>query len=144
MSGRNDAAGTLAIVLIDHGSRRPEANAQLEELARRVAARRPDALVRTAHLELAEPNLPHAIDECVAAGARTVVVHPFFLGPGRHTTEDIPRQTAEARRRHPGVAIETTAPLGVGEGMVDIVLTRIEETDPGDPPKAGSGREAGR
>ena len=138
MSGHDDAAGTLAIVLIDHGSRRPEANAQLEALARRVATRRPDALVRTAHLELAEPSLPHAIDECVAAGAHTVVVHPFFLGPGRHTTEDIPRQTAEARSRHPGVSIETTAPLGVSEAMVDIVMTRIEETTPGEPPRAGS------
>ncbi|MCA9509637.1 MAG: ferredoxin, partial [Myxococcales bacterium] len=65
-----------AIVLIDHGSRRAEANAQLEALAREVRARRPDAHVATAHLEVVPPDLAHAVAACVAAGATRVVVHP--------------------------------------------------------------------
>lgn len=137
MSNPIAADGALAIVLIDHGSRRPEANAQLEELAQRVASLRPGVLVRTAHLELVEPNLAQAIDECVAAGARSLVIHPFFLAPGRHTTEDIPRQTAEARKRHPDVSIETTDPLGLSDAMVGIVLTRIDDTLPGGSPETG-------
>ena len=34
------------ILLVDHGSRRPEANAQLEALAERLRRRVPDAVVR--------------------------------------------------------------------------------------------------
>ena len=118
---------SIAIVLLDHGSRRPEANAQLEELAHRVAARRPEAQVRTAHLEIVEPNLLQVIDECVSTGATEIIVHPFFLAPGRHTTEDIPNQTEQARSRHPGVRIVTSDPLGLSDEMLNIVLERIDE-----------------
>lgn len=121
------AAPSVAIVLLDHGSRRPEANAQLAELALRVAERRPDAQVRIAHLEVTEPNLLQAVDECVATGATEIIIHPFFLAPGRHTTEDIPNQAAQARTRHPGVRIVTSAPLGLSDEMVNIVLERIDE-----------------
>ena len=42
-----------AILLIDHGSRRTEANAQLGSLAERVRVRRPDVVVEVAHLDQA-------------------------------------------------------------------------------------------
>ena len=116
-----------AIVLIDHGSRRAEANLQLEELARKIRARKPEAIVRTAHLEIAAPNLGDAIDACVEDGATAIVVHPYFLGPGRHTTDDIPRLVAEASVRHPGVEVQMSAPLGIHEKLVDVVLERVDE-----------------
>jgi sirohydrochlorin ferrochelatase len=119
----------LAIVLIDHGSRREEANRQLEVLADAVRGREPDAIVRTAHLEIAEPRLSLAIDDCVREGARAIIVHPYFLGPGRHTSEDIPRLVDEARARHAGVAIQISRHLGIHDKLVDVVLERIHECD---------------
>jgi sirohydrochlorin ferrochelatase len=122
-------ADRLAIVLIDHGSRREEANRQLEVLADAVRGREPDAIVRTAHLEIAEPRLSVAIDDCVREGARAIIVHPYFLGPGRHTSEDIPRLVDEARARHAGVTIQISRHLGIHEKLVDVVLERIRECD---------------
>ena len=116
-----------AIVLIDHGSRRAEANQQLEELARKIRAREPETIVRTAHLELVPPSLGEAIDACVAEGARAIVVHPYFLGPGRHTSEDIPRLVAAASVRHPDVDLRMSAPLGVHDKLVEVVLERVLE-----------------
>ena len=125
----NDASDErLAIVLLDHGSRRTEANAQLDELAKRVAARRTEAILRTAHLEIAEPALSHAIADCVDSGATRIVVHPFFLSPGRHTTQDVPAQIAVARARHPDVEIVQSEPLALSDRLVDVVLERIDET----------------
>ena len=115
----------LGIVLLDHGSRRAESNAQLDELAARVAARRPDAVVRAAHMELAEPSLARAIDACALAGATRIVIHPYFLAPGRHTREDIPRLVSEAAAGHPEVEIATSEPLGLHDKLVDVVLERI-------------------
>ena len=46
-----------AILLVDHGSRRAEANAQLEVLAEGVRRKRPGWVVHTAHLELAPPRV---------------------------------------------------------------------------------------
>ena len=116
-----------AVLLIDHGSRRAEANEQLEAVAERLRARLPDRLVLTAHLELAAPDIGQGLDACVAAGAREIVVHPYFLGPGRHTREDIPRQVAAAAGRHPDVAIRVSEPLGLHERLLDVVVDRIEQ-----------------
>ena len=116
-----------AILLVDHGSRRAEANAMLEEVTALLRERAPDRAVQIAHMELAEPNIGDGIDACAAQGAEEIVVHPFFLGPGRHTTEDIPRLVAEAARRHPRIRVRISEPLGAHPKLVDVILARLEE-----------------
>ena len=116
-----------AVLLVDHGSRRQEANAQLEALAERVRARLPDRTVEVAHMELASPSIEQGVAACVAAGAEGIVVHPYFLGPGSHTRDDIPRLVAEAAARHPGLRVAISEPLGLHDKLVDVVLARIDE-----------------
>src|SRR5258708_36952550 len=53
-------------------------------------------IVEPAHMELAEPSIATAYARCVERGAEQIVVCPFFLGPGKHWTPDIPRLTAAA------------------------------------------------
>ena len=118
-----------AIILVDHGSRVADANHQLERVAERLRERVPERLVKTAHMELAEPSLDQAIDACAAAGAEAVVVHPYFLAPGRHSREDIPRLAAAAAARHPGLRVTVSEPLGVHPGLVDAVLERVSECE---------------
>jgi sirohydrochlorin ferrochelatase len=115
---------TRAILLVDHGSRREEANAQLEALAERVRARQSD-FVAVAHLELAEPTIAQGIDACVAAGARTIVVFPWFLAPGNHTRRDIPHLVHEAAARHPDLQVHIQDPLGLDDRLVDLLLSRL-------------------
>ena len=117
-----------AVLLVDHGSRRAEANEQLEALAAMLRTRLPDRLVVTAHLEVVPPNVGEGIEACVDAGATEVVVHPFFLAPGRHTSEDIPRQVAAATDRHPGLSIRISQPLGLHDRLLDVVIERIESS----------------
>jgi sirohydrochlorin ferrochelatase len=122
------SAPQRAVVLVDHGSRRPEANAQLEELAARVREREPGTRVVPAHLELVAPTIADAIAECARAGALEIVVLPWFLAPGRHTAEDIPRQIDAARAAHPGVTIRVGDALGLHPKLVEVALERISET----------------
>jgi sirohydrochlorin ferrochelatase len=56
-----------------------------------------------------------------------VTVAQWFLGPGRHSTKDIPRLAEEAARRHPGVTWRVAAPLGADERLVEALLARVEE-----------------
>lgn len=116
-----------AILLVDHGSRRPEANAQLEAMAALLRAREPERIVHVAHMELAPPTVAEGIAACVADGAQEVVVHPYLLTPGRHSQEDIPALAAAAARDHPGVSVRVSAPLGVHERLVDVILARVDE-----------------
>ncbi len=119
-----------AILLVDHGSRRPEANALLDGVAELLRARAPERLVQVAHMELAEPDIEAGIDTCAAAGAEEIVVHPFFLGPGRHTTDDIPRLVSAAAGRHPKIRVRISEPLGAHPKLVEVILERVEEAKP--------------
>lgn len=115
-----------ALLLVDHGSRRAEANAQLEELARLVSERvGSDVPVRSAHLELALPSIADGFAACVEAGASEVVVVPCLLSPGRHARDDVPRLAAEAAAKH-GVAFRVSEPLGVHPLLAELVLVRAE------------------
>ncbi len=115
-----------ALLLVDHGSRRPEANAVLEGVAELVRARRPDWIVQVAHMELASPSVVEGLDVCVQAGATEVVVHPYFLGPGSHALGDVPKLARDAAARHPGVRVRVSEPLGVHPGLVDALLDRVD------------------
>ncbi len=113
-----------ALLLVDHGSRRAEANAQLDALAELVRERVGESVpVRVAHLELAPPSIAEGVAACAEAGAEEVVVVPFFLAPGRHAREDVPRLAREAAREH-GLAVQIGEPLGVHPLLADLVLVR--------------------
>ena len=118
-----------AIVIVDHGSRAEAANALLDQAAAQLRERFVGRRVVAAHMEIAEPGLPEAIDTCVAAGARQITVALWFLAPGRHGKGDIPRMVEEARARHPGVRIGVAAPLGLHSGLIDAVVDRISESE---------------
>lgn len=113
------------VVIVDHGSRRAEAHGSLRSLAARVAAQLPDRRVRIAHLEIAEPSLPDALEACVRDGAEEIVVYPYFLGPGRHSREDIPGLVEVATRTHEGVAFRLEPPFGEDPGIAQLVTRAL-------------------
>jgi sirohydrochlorin ferrochelatase len=116
-----------ALLIVDHGSRRPEAHAHLEWIAAQVRARRPELRVYVAHMEAAEPSIRQAIERCAAEGVRELIVHPLFLVPGRHLAEDIPALVESARRLHPELKVRITAPLGAEPGIADLIAHSIEQ-----------------
>ncbi len=113
-------------MVVDHGSRRQEANRQHEAFVAGWRGTTRFAIVEPAHMELAEPSVATAFDACVAAGATTVVIAPYFLWPGTHWDRDIPILAAEAAARHPGVSYLVAAPLGPHPLLADIVGQRVE------------------
>ena len=114
-----------AILLIDHGSVRAEANHMLVCMANLVRAMAGDGVVvEHAHMELAEPSIEEGFAACVRHGATEVVAFPYMLSPGKHSTRDIPRMVADAAARHPGVAFSVTPAFGLHEKLADVVLER--------------------
>lgn len=116
----------LGVILVDHGSRRDESNALLLDVVWSFADSSGHSIVEPAHMELAEPSIATAFARCVERGATTVVVFPYFLLPGRHWNEDIPRLSAAAARSHPGVRYLVTAPFGLHPLMAEVIEQRIE------------------
>jgi sirohydrochlorin cobaltochelatase len=94
-----------ALILLAHGSRAPETFEEMRELAASVRARHPETGVYPAFLGMIEPDLPAAVSQAVAAGAKAIKVLPLFFFSGKHVQEDIPRLIAQAQAAHPGVPI---------------------------------------
>jgi sirohydrochlorin ferrochelatase len=119
------------IIIVDHRSRRDESNRMLEEAAAQFAGRFADryGIVEPAHMEIAEPSISAAYEKCVKRGATRVVVCPFFLGPGKHWTSDIPRLTAEAAAKFPGTRYHVTMPLGIDDLILDLLDKRVRFCD---------------
>lgn len=127
------AGGRAAILLVDHGSRRAQANALLDRVVALVKLRLgPGSIVEPAHMEIADPTIGQGFTRCVQQGATTVIVHPFMLAPGRHVTEDLPDLIAKAAKAHDGVAYAMAAPLGSHVGVIDAVVDRCQAALPDD------------
>lgn len=119
---------TTGLIIVDHGSRRRESNELLLAVAEAYRRHSGWGIVEPAHMELAEPSIATAFRRCVEQGARLIVVFPYFLGPGRHWNEDIPRLTAEAAAAWAalGVTYLVTAPLGLHPHLMDVISERVE------------------
>jgi uroporphyrin-III C-methyltransferase len=118
----------VGILVVGHGSRREEANADVREAARLIARRGSFAFVEPAFLEIVSPTIEEGFASLIRRGAGHVVVHPYFLSPGRHTRGDIPVEVEEAASRHPGVTYQITEPLAAHPSVIDASIERILET----------------
>jgi sirohydrochlorin ferrochelatase len=115
------------IIIVDHGSRLAQSNEMLEEIAWLFSKRfvRKYDIVEPAHMEIAEPSIATAYANCVNRGADRIIVAPFFLGPGKHWTQDIPRLAAEAAANFPNTRYHVTQTLGIDELILDLLDKRI-------------------
>jgi sirohydrochlorin ferrochelatase len=114
-----------SILLIDHGSVRPEANHMLVCVANLLQHMVGEGvLVRHAHMELAEPSIAAGFAACVRDGATDVVAFPYMLSPGKHSTRDIPRMVAEAAKDFPHVTFRVTEAFGVSAQLAEVVALR--------------------
>src|SRR4051812_27374543 len=118
-------SGDLGVIVVDHGSRREESNSLLLDVVRSFVDATRMSIVEPAHMELAEPSIATAFARCVERGATTVVVFPYFLLPGRHWNDDIPRLASAAAKEHPGIRYLVTAPFGLHPLMAEVMQQRI-------------------
>lgn len=127
MTDADGGNGRKALLLIAHGSRRPEANADLEYVAARMRERGGYPVVQVSYLELAVPSIPDGGAMCVDRGATEVVMLPYFLSPGVHVRDDMAAIRDELSGRFPGVRFYLAEPLGRHPLLLDVVEQRARE-----------------
>jgi sirohydrochlorin ferrochelatase len=115
---------STAVLLMAHGSRRPEANADLQALAAEVrqAGYR---VVEISFLELAPPDIPTGGRACVQPGIERVLMLPYFLSAGVHVVQDLESHRAALTTEFPQVDFLLCPPLGRHPLMLEIVLDRL-------------------
>lgn len=116
-----------ALVALAHGSRDPRSAATIGSLVDEVRRMRPDLAIEKAFLELSRPSFQTVVDRLVRKGHDEIVVVPLLLSEAYHAKVDVPRAVAEATERHEGLSIRTTAVLGLGTQLLDILDLRMRE-----------------
>lgn len=113
-----------ALLVMAHGSPRAESNEDIVTVVDRVRERGVYPIVRLGYLDCNSPDLPTAIDQCVADGATEIVAVPYFLHTGKHVLRDLPDLLDQAEARHSHLQIRMGDYLGHDPQMADVLLER--------------------
>jgi precorrin-8X/cobalt-precorrin-8 methylmutase len=117
-----------AIILMGHGSRVPGAGKDMEEVAERLKEKYGYPWVEICFASRLGPHFPEVFEKCVKQGAKRVLVIPYFLHAGLHLRLDIPEMMQKEAKKFPYVKLILGKSLGFGEGLVNVVKQRIEES----------------
>lgn len=117
-----------SLIIIAHGSRRQQSNDEVRQLALQIEQRAHERFtsVRCAYLELADPDIPTAIEQAIATGGSELHLVPYFLSAGRHVAHDIPEIVEQKRQQHPDINIHLDDHLGSAPGMAQLVLDQLD------------------
>lgn len=116
-------------MLLGHGSREQQANADFEQLAQTLQAGWAARGVLPAHVELVQPSLAVALAHAATLAERVVVL-PCFLFTAGHIKNDLPLALWQARRTSPHVEFLAGQALGVHPAMIEAALDRLQEVQP--------------
>ena len=129
-----------AVLLIAHGSRQAEANADLHFIAEQLRRRKSYDVVEPSFLELAEPTIDQAAKRCVEQTAERVILLPYFLSAGMHVREDLEDVRRRLAEQYTAVRFCLAEPLGPHPALVDVLAQRAREAS--DSPRTRDDSEA--
>jgi len=115
-------------LLIAHGSRQEEANADLLYVAAGLRARG-WPIVEASFLELTEPDIGQGGARCVEQGAERVILVPYFLSAGVHVRRDLSEARTKLAQRFPAVDFRLAEPLGQHPLLLEVVAQRVREAN---------------
>lgn len=117
------------LIILGHGSKAPEATETLAEVTAMVRDRVSYDLVEYASLQISEPPLGVVVEKMAAEGVEKIVVMPFLIALGVHVKTDIPEELDALSKKHPGLELHLTGPLGADPRLAEIVVDRVKETE---------------
>ena len=123
------------VIILCHGSRGERGIVEVPEALRRVTEGvkpllPPGVEVIGAALQFNHPTLEEAVESLAVRGVKRIVIMPYFLFPGRHITEHIPKLVEKLKCIYPERQFIMANPLGLEEHFIGSVAKRIEEAAP--------------
>jgi sirohydrochlorin ferrochelatase len=118
-----------ALLLIAHGSREEEANADLLHVVAQLRLQGRYAAVEPSFLELAEPNIEQAAARCMAQGVQRIILLPYFLSAGVHVRRDLTQVCHLLTQRYPDVVFQLAEPFGRHPLLLEIVAERARQAE---------------
>lgn len=110
------------LILFSHGSLLCGAGQTLESHAAALRRTAKFTFVEPGYLNYSRPTFQEAAARIAAAGARRVIVTPYFLAPGYFVTTSLPREVEKAKAALPEVEFVAGDPIGFDESLADAIL----------------------
>lgn len=115
------------ILLIGHGSRQPEGNAEIRRFAELWQQRHPDWMIETCFIEFDAELLDSGLDQAAAQASQVTAV-PLILNAAGHVKLEIPAHIEAARARNPQTEFRCAQHIGATERVLEILGRRLHET----------------
>ncbi len=133
----SDVGKDIGILILGHGSTLPYNRDLIESMAGMISKAHPGP-VRTAYLNMNQPDIPKGLQSFAGTRVKKIVALPLFLAHGVHTTQDIPRELGingngngnkKAIIKLDGMDVEVfcAEPLGADECIASLAYRRAEE-----------------
>ena len=113
--------------MVGHGTRDAAGLAEFHCLARKVTELLPEAAVEPCFLELAEPDIPTAVNRLMERGIRQLTVAPMLLFAAGHAKRDIPAAVAaaiESRTDATDIIVNQLPPLECHPRIIELSTQR--------------------
>ena len=115
------------VLVIAHGSRAKETEADLLDVLSMVRAKMPETVIEPAFMEFSERTFEKGVEALAEKGVTEIKIVPYFLFMGIHLKEDIPGMAEEYGQRFPKVKFTMGKPFGADSRLADIVADRIRD-----------------
>jgi len=119
-----------AIILFSHGSLLCGAGETLAATARTMQQRGDAEMVEPGYLNYSEPLFQDTFDRCVAAGAESITVVPYFLAAGYFARVALPREVEQSKLRHPQVEVRLADAMRFHPSLATALLDCAERAAP--------------
>ena len=119
MKNKRSLPAPTGLILFAHGSRNPAWRKPFDRLLKDVM-KRSGCQAILAFGEFMTPGLVEAAQSLAAAGVKTAVIVPLFLGGGLHVRGDLPRLAAQARAAT-GMRLRVARTIGDDAGVLKAI-----------------------
>ena len=126
--GPNSGNGEQMLIVIAHGSTKPEWRDSVEGLIASVQKVPGEDAVRLAYMDHGPPSLMDVLSEAVENGTTTFRILPLFLTGEGHVTGEIGPMVEEARARFGHIDVELLPAVGQHPLFRELLLEIISQS----------------
>ena len=133
----SDPRARPRLLLLAHGSRRPQWAEPFEAVLAELRALRPDVDMALCFLESMQPSLGQALEAAAREGCEQLRLVPLFLGTGTHLERDVAQELQRVRELQPRMHVELLPAAGDSDQVIRALARHaLQGLEAGDPRSA--------
>jgi len=121
------SASETALLVVGRGSRDPESNMEIYQMARLLWEKFQSPALEVAFTSTANPDMPTAIQWCAQAGTKRILIAPYLLYD-QQLYGTIQARLEKIRSTFPDVEIVTAPHLGIHESIIEAISQRYQKS----------------